>query len=142
MSLTQLNPPLPIETPKGPGLAHAVIDYGPEADLFWCVFLDSGEIWTYHNRECRAQKNVTMGGVIETKDKEPEQPENNGPKPDEPATVEGWMKDSRWNRYWSLQYNPAYVCPWRVISPQYPPATPIYCADNSLDAVRFACTKK
>ena len=31
--ITQLDPPLPLETPRGAGLAHFVIDYGPEADL-------------------------------------------------------------------------------------------------------------
>jgi hypothetical protein len=35
--LTQLNPPLPLETSKGPGWAHFVIDYGPEAALLWVV---------------------------------------------------------------------------------------------------------
>ena len=35
--ITQLNPPLPLETSKGPGLAHFVIDYGAEADLLWVV---------------------------------------------------------------------------------------------------------
>jgi hypothetical protein len=31
--LVQLNPPLPLETPKGAGWAHFVIDYGPESAL-------------------------------------------------------------------------------------------------------------
>ena len=35
MSLTQLNPPLPLETSKGPGWAHFVIDYGQESALLW-----------------------------------------------------------------------------------------------------------
>lgn len=62
MSLTQLNPPLPILTPRGKGLAHFAIDYGPEAQIFFTVFLDeSREIWTYASRECRARENITMG---------------------------------------------------------------------------------
>ena len=36
--MMQLNPPLPVTTPKGRGLAHMVIDYGPEADIVWVVF--------------------------------------------------------------------------------------------------------
>jgi hypothetical protein len=49
-------------TPKGPGLAHILIDYGPEFDLHWTVFLDaSGECWTYANREVRASKNISLG---------------------------------------------------------------------------------
>lgn len=59
--LTQLNPPLPIETPRGKGLAHLVIDYGPEHDLIWVCFLDNGECWSYRNPDVRALNNVTMG---------------------------------------------------------------------------------
>lgn len=60
--LLQLNPPLPVITPRGPGLAHVLIDYGPEHNLCWTVFLDgNGECWTFGNPEIRAQKNITMG---------------------------------------------------------------------------------
>lgn len=62
--ILQLNPPIPLVTPRGAGLAHCLIDYGPEYDLLWVVFLDSnGECWTYRNSEVRAQKNITMGRV-------------------------------------------------------------------------------
>ncbi len=60
--LTQLNPPLPLTTPKGDGLAHFVIDYGPEADLMWVVFMDAdGACWTVPNPEVRMRANWTMG---------------------------------------------------------------------------------
>lgn len=60
--LHQLNPPLPLETPRGRGLAHMVIDYGVEADLMWVVFLDcDGSCWTVANPEIRIQKNWTIG---------------------------------------------------------------------------------
>jgi len=60
--LTQLNPPIPLDTPKGPGLAYAVIDYGPDFDLLWVVFDDaSGECWTWKNPQIRAVKNLTLG---------------------------------------------------------------------------------
>jgi hypothetical protein len=60
--IQQLNPPLPVVTPKGNGLAHLVIDYGPEHNLLWVVFLDNGgECWTYANQDIRAQINITMG---------------------------------------------------------------------------------
>lgn len=59
--LLQLNPPIPVLTPKGRGLAHVVIDYGPEHDLLWVVFQDeTGECWTFNNREVRGQQNITM----------------------------------------------------------------------------------
>lgn len=60
--ITQLNPPLALDTVKGPGLAHFVIDYGPEADLMWVVFMDKdGACWTVPNPEVRMQLNWTMG---------------------------------------------------------------------------------
>lgn len=59
--LTQLNPPLPLETSKGTGLAHFVIDYGPEAHLLWVVFMDQdGSCWSVPNPEVRMQANWSM----------------------------------------------------------------------------------
>lgn len=64
--LLQLNPPLPMSTPKGDGLAHAMIDYGIEHDLCWVVFLDeSAEVWTFKNQDVRALKNMTHGRIPE-----------------------------------------------------------------------------
>lgn len=61
-SMMQLDPPLPLNTPKGEGMAHVLIDYGPESDLYWTVFLtETGEIWTFSNRDVRASKNITLG---------------------------------------------------------------------------------
>lgn len=58
----QLNPPIPMNTPKGEGFAHVLIDYGPESDLYWTVLItETGEIWTYANRYVRAIKNITLG---------------------------------------------------------------------------------
>ncbi len=60
--IIQLNPPIPVTTPKGRGLAHFLIDSGVEHNLLWTVFIDStGECWTYPNPMIRAQKNITMG---------------------------------------------------------------------------------
>jgi len=60
--MLQLNPPLPLLTPKGEGFAHILIDYGPELDLYWTVFITAtGEVWTFANREVRASKNITLG---------------------------------------------------------------------------------
>jgi hypothetical protein len=60
--LVQLNPPLPLDTPKGPGWAHCVIDYGPEAALLWVVFMDAdGACWTVPNPEVRMHPNWTLG---------------------------------------------------------------------------------
>jgi hypothetical protein len=60
--ITQLNPPLPMETSKGGGWAHFVIDYGPETALLWVVFMDTdGACWTVPNPEVRMSLNWTMG---------------------------------------------------------------------------------
>lgn len=60
--IVQLNPPLPLETPKGAGLAHFIIDYGPEGDLLWVVFMDEdGACWSVPNPEVRMSFNWSMG---------------------------------------------------------------------------------
>lgn len=60
--ITQLNPPLPLETSKGAGWAHFLIDYGPEGALLWVVFMDAdGACWTVPNPEVRMSFNWTMG---------------------------------------------------------------------------------
>lgn len=59
---TQLNPSLPVDTPRGRGLALAVIDYGLEHSLLWVVALDdSGEVWCVPNSEVRMQPNWSAG---------------------------------------------------------------------------------
>ncbi len=56
----QLAPPIPLATPRGNGLAWLVLDYGAEMDLRWVVADDAtGQVWTWNNRDVRAQPNVT-----------------------------------------------------------------------------------
>ena len=63
--MLQLNPALPMTTPKGSGWAHFVIDYSQEHNLLWVVFLDSnGECWTFSNKDVRMDKNYTLGRNI------------------------------------------------------------------------------
>lgn len=58
--LTQLHPPLPLNTPRGTGLCHFALDYGLEFNLCWVVMLDdSGEIWAFDNDQVRAMKNIS-----------------------------------------------------------------------------------
>jgi hypothetical protein len=59
--MLQLNPPLPVTTPAGKGLAHVLIDYGAEHDLLWVVFQDDKECWTWRNQDIRAETNLTFG---------------------------------------------------------------------------------
>lgn len=65
MTIFQLNPPLPISTPKGNGVAWLVINEGVEHNLQWVVAIDTtGEVWTFDNTKVRAQKNITMGRIF------------------------------------------------------------------------------
>lgn len=60
--ILQLNPTIPLETPKGKGFAHFLIDYSQEHDLMWVVFMnETGECWTFKNSEIRIQKNASVG---------------------------------------------------------------------------------
>jgi hypothetical protein len=60
----QLNPTIPVITPKGNGWAFFCIDRSQEHDLEWVVFLDiTGECWTFRNRDIRIQKNYTLSRI-------------------------------------------------------------------------------
>jgi hypothetical protein len=72
--ILQLNPALPLDTPKGKALCHFMIDYGEEADLLWVCFQDdTGECWTWSNKDIRAQQNVSMGRIKRTESETPKQ---------------------------------------------------------------------
>lgn len=62
--IIQLNPPVPMKTPKGNGYANFLVDRGMEFDNEWVVFLDNGEIWSFLNRDVRLEKNITFGRVL------------------------------------------------------------------------------
>jgi hypothetical protein len=69
--LTRLDPPIPLDTPKGPGLAYFLIDYSLDFNLMWVVFQDlTGEFWTWDNTQIRAQKNITIGRNYEKEKKD------------------------------------------------------------------------
>ncbi len=72
--MLQLNPPIPMNTPKGEGYADRL---RPESDLYWTVFItETGKIWTFANREVRASKNITLGRVAPTVPKRRERAES------------------------------------------------------------------
>jgi hypothetical protein len=61
MAILRLDPPIPLDTPKGAAFAHVLIDYSQEHDLLWVCFQDdSRECWTWSNREIRLTANRTM----------------------------------------------------------------------------------
>lgn len=60
--IIQLDPTIPLTTPKGNGFAHFLIDMGQEHHLIWVVFIDNtNECWSFQNPEIRIQNNWTMG---------------------------------------------------------------------------------
>jgi hypothetical protein len=62
--LIRIDPPIPLLTPKGKALAHFLIDYGFEHDLYWVCFQEeTGECWTWNNKDIRAQNNITAGRI-------------------------------------------------------------------------------
>jgi hypothetical protein len=64
--ITQLNPTIPVETPKGRAEAVLIVDYGPEHNLYWTVFLDEGgECWTFENTKIRGCANPSVGRIKE-----------------------------------------------------------------------------
>ena len=62
MTAIQLDPTIPLLTPKGSGSAIFMIDYGPEHHLLWVVIDDAtGEIWSWPNPQVRGERNISMG---------------------------------------------------------------------------------
>lgn len=59
--IQQLNPPIPVKTPKGDAFAQVLIDYGPEYDLIWVCFEADGTCWSWRNQDIRSQANLTFG---------------------------------------------------------------------------------
>ena len=60
--MIQLDPWIPLETPKGKAWAWAVTDRSQEHHLEWHCFIDStGEHWTFLNADIRLQNNLTYG---------------------------------------------------------------------------------
>jgi len=62
MMIIQLDPPIPLETPKGRSMAHMAIDYGTEYSLMFVTFInETGECWIFRNSEVRLCTNITFG---------------------------------------------------------------------------------
>jgi hypothetical protein len=69
--MLQLDPTIPMMTPKGSGYALFVVDYSQEHHLMWVVALDDGgEIWMFENPEVRVQSNFTLGRHSDRQDDE------------------------------------------------------------------------
>ena len=65
MTILELNNLLPLITPKGKAIAHFLIDYGIETNLYWVCFLQSnGECWTFDNKNIKIESNITLGRIL------------------------------------------------------------------------------
>ncbi len=61
-SIVRIDPPIPLNTPKGRAIAHFIVYDGIENDLMWVCFQDdTGECWTWENAQVRARVNKTAG---------------------------------------------------------------------------------
>ena len=64
--IIQLNPPLPLETPKGKGIAHFLIDYGIENNLiFVCFQNETRECWCWESKDIKIEQNITLNRLKE-----------------------------------------------------------------------------
>lgn len=50
-----------MRTPKGDGFANFLVDRGMDFDNEWIVFLNTGEIWSFLNKDVRLDSNFTYG---------------------------------------------------------------------------------
>lgn len=75
--ILRLDPPIPLETPKGYALCHFLQDAGDERDMLWTCFHDDGQIWTWENSRVRCCRNVTLGRTNPEK-LNPESPQKAG----------------------------------------------------------------
>jgi hypothetical protein len=61
--ITRCDPPVPMDTPHGPGLAHWRIERGIECETAYEVWITSGdhacEIWEFEQSVLRSLNNVT-----------------------------------------------------------------------------------
>lgn len=60
--MPQLNPTIPVDTPKGRGYAIWREDLSQEHDTLWTVIIDeTGQFWDMPQSQIRARANYSMG---------------------------------------------------------------------------------
>lgn len=64
----RIEPGIPLNTTKGPGVAYFLCDCGDEREAQWVVFMENGQIWWIPNSQVRARTNFSL------KRYEPEKP--------------------------------------------------------------------
>jgi hypothetical protein len=77
MSITRVDPPIEVNTPKGLGFCYAWIDYTQDHNTLWKVCItESREWWDFPQSQIRGIKNISLGRVgVETPfDRKPNAP--------------------------------------------------------------------
>lgn len=75
--MLQLDPQVPVATPKGNGQAIGWLDYSQEHHMIWIVAQDAtGEVWLWANSQIRLRDNPTTGRNLGTKAEGKEEKEN------------------------------------------------------------------
>lgn len=60
--MLQLNPSIPVKTPKGTGECIAWLDYSKEDNLLWLVAMDdTGKCWLVPNQDISLLDNYSIG---------------------------------------------------------------------------------
>lgn len=59
--MLQLNPSIPVNTPKGDGEAILVIDYGIDVNTVWCVRFEGGKILHFYSDDIKIYGNPMNG---------------------------------------------------------------------------------
>lgn len=61
-SITQLDPPIYVETPLGSAVCMFLWEQGLEVDVQWCCFIEAtGEPWWFPNNKVRLSINLSAG---------------------------------------------------------------------------------
>jgi hypothetical protein len=60
--VTRIDPPIPLDTPRGAAWAHFALDYGSEHHtLFGCFMCADGTFWWFPAPSIRLQPNLSLG---------------------------------------------------------------------------------
>lgn len=67
--ILQLDPSIPVKTPKGTAECIAWLDYGKEDNMIWvCAMDNTGEVWAVPNPDIRLLENYSIGRNLKWKD--------------------------------------------------------------------------
>lgn len=59
-TISRIQPPIELETPRGRARAHFLLDYGTDTSLVWVCFVRAtGECWCVRNEEVREVRDDT-----------------------------------------------------------------------------------